>query len=185
MKKPDYVIPVDIEGRICNIFVLKRPGTDHFLRTLAQYYELVIYTASLSKYADPLMDMMDPQSFCTARLFREHCTYMNNVFVKDLSLVGRNLKDSIIIDNSPTSYMLQPECALPILSWYDDPRDNALVEMIPLLIQLSKVEDVREAIPRFVRSHNNTIDFGAAFNVCQQLIAIRNANAHMSLGNQR
>jgi carboxy-terminal domain RNA polymerase II polypeptide A small phosphatase len=35
VKKPDYVIPVDIEGRICNIFVLKRPGTDHFLRTLA------------------------------------------------------------------------------------------------------------------------------------------------------
>jgi TFIIF-interacting CTD phosphatase-like protein len=49
VKKPDYVIPVDIEGRICNIFVLKRPGTDHFLRTLAQHYELVIYTASLSK----------------------------------------------------------------------------------------------------------------------------------------
>jgi RNA polymerase II subunit A small phosphatase-like protein len=35
VKKPDYVIPVDIEGRVCNIFVLKRPGTDHFLRTLS------------------------------------------------------------------------------------------------------------------------------------------------------
>lgn len=89
---------------------------------------------SYSQYADPLMDMMDPQSFCTARLFREHCTFMNNVFVKDLSLVGRPLRDSIIIDNSPTSYMLQPECALPILSWYDDPRDNALLDLIPLLI---------------------------------------------------
>ena len=116
------------------------------------------------------MDMMDPSNYCTSRLFREHCTYMNNVFVKDLSLVGRALKDSIIIDNSPTSYMLQPECALPILSWYDDPRDNALVDLIPLLIQLSKVEDVREAIPRFVRNHNNTVDFGAAYNICQQLI---------------
>ncbi len=92
---------------------------------------------------------------------------MNNVFVKDLSLVGRNLKDSIIIDNSPTSYMLQPECALPILSWYDDPKDNALIDMIPLLIQLSKVEDVREAIPRFVKSHNNTIDFNIGYTVCQ------------------
>jgi RNA polymerase II subunit A small phosphatase-like protein len=112
------------------------------------------------------MDMMDPQGFCTDRLFREHCTYMNNVFVKDLSLVGRPLKDSIIIDNSPTSYMLQPECALPILSWYDDPRDNALLDLIPLLIQLSMVEDVREAIPRFVRNHNNTVDFNLAYSVC-------------------
>ena len=52
------------------------------------------------------MDMMDTQGYCTDRLFREHCTYMNNVFVKDLTLGGRALKDSIIIDNSPTSYML-------------------------------------------------------------------------------
>jgi len=100
---------------------------------------------------------------------------MNNVFVKDLSLVGRHLRDSIIIDNSPTSYMLQPECALPILSWYDDPRDNALLDLIPLLIQLSKVDDVREAIPRFVRNHNNTVDFGLAYNVCSQLLAIKAA----------
>lgn len=100
---------------------------------------------------------------------------MNNVFVKDLSLVGRHLRDSIIIDNSPTSYMLQPECALPILSWYDDPRDNALLDLIPLLIQLSKVDDVREAIPRFVRNHNNTVDFALAYNVCSQLLAIKAA----------
>jgi len=98
------------------------------------------------------MDMMDPSSLCTSRLFREHCTFLNNVFVKDLSQIGRAMKDTIIIDNSPTSYMLQPECALPILSWYEDPRDNGLLELIPLLIQLSQVEDVREAIPRFVRN---------------------------------
>lgn len=119
------------------------------------------------------MDMMDPSGYCTDRLFREHCTYMNNVFVKDLSLVGRPLKDSIIIDNSPTSYMLQPECALPILSWYDEPRDNALLDLIPLLIQLSMVDDVRDAIPKFVRNHNNTVDFNVAYSVCQQLLGAK------------
>ena len=74
------------------------------------------------------------------------------------------MKDSIIIDNSPTSYMLQPECALPILSWYDDPKDRALYDLIPLLIELSKVEDIREAIPRFVK--NNVVDFPLAMRVC-------------------
>lgn len=86
------------------------------------------------------------------------------MFVKDLSFVGRPLKDTIIIDNSPTSYMLQPECALPILSWYEDMKDRALIEMIPLLIELSKVEDVRDAIPKFVK--NNLIDFNIAVPVC-------------------
>ena len=49
MRKPDYIIPVDIEGKICNIFVLKRPGTEYFLQQMSKYYEIVIYTASISK----------------------------------------------------------------------------------------------------------------------------------------
>jgi hypothetical protein len=43
-------------------------------------------------------------------------------------------------------------------------KDKALFEMIPLLIELSKVEDVRDAIPRFVK--NNVIDFNIAVTIC-------------------
>lgn len=46
---PDYTIPVDIEGRVSNIYVMKRPGAEYFLQQMAQHYEVVIYTASLSK----------------------------------------------------------------------------------------------------------------------------------------
>ena len=46
---PDYTIPVDIDNRICNIYVLKRPGAEYFLQEMDKYYEVVIYTASLSK----------------------------------------------------------------------------------------------------------------------------------------
>lgn len=109
------------------------------------------------------MDKMDTGNWCTYRLFREHCTFVNGVFVKDLSLCGRHLKDTIIIDNSPTSYMFQPECAFPILSWYEDMKDRELYEMIPLLIEISKVDDVRDAIPRFVK--NNQIDYNIAYKV--------------------
>ena len=130
---------------------------------MAQYFEVVIYTASLSKYADPLMDMMDPQGFTTARLFREHCTFVNGVFVKDMAQIGRHMKDAIIIDNSPTSYMLQPECGLPIISWYDDMHDRALYEYIPMLIEMSKINDMRDAITGFVR--NNTFSISQAMSV--------------------
>ena len=83
--KPDYTIPVDIEGRVSNIYVMKRPGAEYFLQQMAQYFEVVIFTASLSKYADPLMNMMDPNGYSTARLFREHCAFVNGVFTKDMS----------------------------------------------------------------------------------------------------
>ena len=49
VRNPDYTIPVDIEGRISNIYVMKRPGAEYFLQQMSQYFEVVIYTASLSK----------------------------------------------------------------------------------------------------------------------------------------
>ena len=70
-----------------------------------KHFELVVFTASLSKYADPLCDILDPDGMCSYRLFREHCTYVNNAFVKDLTRLGRPMKDLIILDNSPIAYM--------------------------------------------------------------------------------
>ncbi len=66
---PDIILQVEIEGKMCPVFVLVRPGCYDFLEQLSPFYELVIYTASLSKYADPLMDQIDPKGYCTARLF--------------------------------------------------------------------------------------------------------------------
>jgi len=58
----DLVLPVEIDGSTCEVFVLKRPGVDKFLHEMAKHYELMIYTASLQKYADPLLDWLDPQN---------------------------------------------------------------------------------------------------------------------------
>lgn len=80
------------------------------------------------------------------KLFRDHCTFYNNTFVKDLSKIGRDLSNIIIVDNSPVAYMFHPENALPIPSWYDDPRDRELNKLIPILERLSQVDDVRNYI---------------------------------------
>lgn len=127
---PDIILQVEIENRICPVFVLIRPGCFDFLNQLAEYYELVIYTASLSKYADPLMDQIDPKGLCSQWLFREHCTFYGGVFVKDISRVGRDPNDVILVDNSPNSYFFQPENALPIVSWYENMGDRILYNYI-------------------------------------------------------
>lgn len=76
-------------------------------------------------------------------MFREHCTFHNGVFIKDMSKLGRSMKDIIIIDNSPTSYSFQPENGMPILSWYEDQNDTKLYDLIPVLALMSQVHDVR------------------------------------------
>lgn len=63
--------------------------------------------------------------------------------MKDLSELGRDLKDVLIIDNSPTAYLFQPDNALPIISWYDEKDDTQLYDYIPFLQALSNVDDVR------------------------------------------
>ena len=131
------------------------------------YFEVVSFTAALSKYAEPLVYMLDPNGYFTSRLFREHCTYQNERFVKDLSRLGRNMKDVIIIDNSPSAYMLQPECGVPIVSWYDDPSDRALIDYIPMLIEMSKLNDIREAVTRFV--HDNNFEVSTAMGVIAEI----------------
>ena len=81
------ILPVEIDGAICEVYVLKRPGVDEFLQALAPFYELMIYTASLKKYADPLLDWLDPERLIAYRLFREQCTFYNGIFVKDLNRI--------------------------------------------------------------------------------------------------
>ena len=98
------VLPIDIEGRTCQIYVQVRPGCCEFIEEVGKYFEVVIFTASLSKYAIPLMDILDPKRVAPQRLFREHCTFFNGLFVKDMARVGRRMEDIIIIDNSPNSY---------------------------------------------------------------------------------
>jgi len=165
-KKPDIILPVDIEGRICNVYVLVRPNCVKFLTEMAKYYEVVIYTASLSKYADPLMDILDQNRVAPQRLFREHCTFYNGLFIKDVSRLGRRLSDSIIIDNSPQSYMFQPENGIPILSWYEDREDNKLMELVPVLKAMSRVQDVRRIITESTR--DNVMDLERALKLCER-----------------
>ena len=45
----DYIVPVEIESQTHNVYVIKRPGVDHFLTEMGKIYEVVVFTASLSK----------------------------------------------------------------------------------------------------------------------------------------
>jgi RNA polymerase II subunit A small phosphatase-like protein len=94
----DYIVPVEIESQTHNVYVIKRPGVDHFLKEMGKIYEVVVFTASLSKvfrfrmfslfeantlqYADPVLDMLDVHRVVRHRLFRESCYNHKGNYVK-------------------------------------------------------------------------------------------------------
>ena len=153
----DLIIQIEFENETHDIHVLVRPFVKEFLEKMAEKYELVVFTASLSKYANPLLNIIDKQGHCPFRLYREHCTLINTAFVKDLTRLGRDLKDIIILDNSPVAYALNVDNGFPIPSWFHDKNDYELVKIIPILEFLSYVPDVRVYIRKLVK--NNQVQF--------------------------
>jgi RNA polymerase II subunit A small phosphatase-like protein len=74
-------------------------------------------------------------------------------YVKDLSQLGRNVKEVIILDNSPASYLFHPANAVPVSSWFNDPHDSELSDMIPFLEDLATVSDVTAVLDNVLSSH--------------------------------
>ena len=159
----DIVLNVDFDGMLYNIYVLVRPGVEYFIKTVAKYYEIVIFTASLSNYASPLLDILDKNNDIKFRLFRENCTYINGTYIKELKRLNRNLKDLVIVDNSPLAYTFDIDNGLPIKTWYDDKNDTELYKIITILEFLSTTDDVRYYIKKFVKK--NEIIYNEAFDL--------------------
>jgi len=124
---------------------------------MCELYEVVFFTASISNYADKVLNELDPEHKAPYRLFRQHCTLINSNFVKNLSQLGRDLKDVIIVDNLPSSFSLQPCNGIPISTWIDDKNDKELDRFVAILEPLSKVDDIRDYLREVVR--NNELDY--------------------------
>lgn len=146
---PDFKIDIVLDDMSQHtVYVRKRPGVDYFMKKVSEKFEVVVFTASLAKYADPLLDVLDPDNVVKYRLFREACVYHHGNFVKDLTHLGRSLESTIIVDNSPFSYKFQPTHAIPIASWFQDTEDRQLLDLLPFLDDLESAPDVAPVLKR-------------------------------------
>ena len=59
---------MEIEGQYHNVYVIKRPGVDQFMKRVGELYEVVVFTASVSKV-------------------REDCRYKSGIMLTSISTV--------------------------------------------------------------------------------------------------
>nr|CAD7568683.1 unnamed protein product [Timema californicum] len=109
---PDFVLKVTIDRHPVRFFVHKRPHVDFFLDIVSQWYELVVFTASMEIYGAAVADRLD-----------------NNRGI------------------------LRRHNAIPIKSWFSDPMDTALLNLLPLLDALRFTQDVRSVLSRNLHLH--------------------------------
>ncbi|KQK09074.1 uncharacterized protein LOC100822852 [Brachypodium distachyon] len=145
----DFTFPVFFDMKEHVVYVRKRPHLHIFLQKMAEMFDVVIFTASQSVYADQLLDRLDPEKtlFCK-RFFRESCVFTESGYTKDLTVVGVDLAKVVIIDNTPQVFQLQVNNGIPIQSWYNDPSDEGLPQLIPFLERLAVADDVRPIISK-------------------------------------
>ncbi|RKP36408.1 NLI interacting factor, partial [Dimargaris cristalligena] len=141
-------VEVVVDNVSCLYYIYKRPHVDYFLKKVSEWYNIVIYTASIVEYADPVIDALDPNgTMIQRRYFRESCIQRGNNFIKDLSMIESDLSHVCLIDNSPASYALNRENGIPILAWYNNnSNDEALLDLLPFLDALRFTQDIRSIL---------------------------------------
>jgi len=116
------------------VWVKKRPYVDEFLKACSKFANIYVYTASDQNYADPVLNELDKNSVVSKRFYKPDCIqYNGNHYDKPLSRVDHPLEKTILVDNSPDSWKSNPKNAIRVPSWFENPYDTVLWDLIPIL----------------------------------------------------
>lgn len=133
----------NLEGK-----VLFRPHLFEFLRTMAQYFEIIVFTASIKEYADVMLNLIEAklgQKVIDYRLYREHTSFINGKYVKDLSKIGRDLSRVVIVDNNEEAFSKQKDNGIKIASFLGIIRkDYCLFELGEILASIAKSKSTKD-----------------------------------------
>ena len=148
-------IPKDEDEEI-KVGIFIRNGINEFFTQLSKYFNIIIFTASSSDYADAVLDCIDPEKkFIKLRLYRENCVNINDLTtVKDLTIIRNiDLSKTIIIDNSMYSFSNQLSNGILINSFYNDKNDNDLINvknyLLNYIIDCKDVRKINENVFKF------------------------------------
>lgn len=145
-------------GEILDCGVNFRPFAPQFLKYISKIYEIVVFTASHSCYANSILNLLDPSNnHITFRIFRDSCLETEeNIFVKDLRIfANRKMKNMLIVDNACYSYAGQIENGIPIVPYFEGKEDRELLELAAFLTCLEgKSNFLREVIEKNTTSES-------------------------------
>ena len=150
----------------------KRPGAIKFIRELAQYYEIVLFTPSHLGVAMPIIEALQTESGGSIMhmLAREACYYKDGTFMKDISRLNRNVSRVIVIDDEEKAAALNPDNLIRVKPYMDpkDRKDDTLERILPFLIEIA-TENYSDA--RVVLSQFKGMDADEIANVLEERVS--------------
>eukprot|EP01083_Nonionella_stella_P017787 49850_1 len=132
---------------------MKRPCTDEFLKTLAQAgYEVVVFSTQERQMVMGMTQTIDPMGCVSHWLFKEHTSYEGGKHVKDLDLLGRDLRRVVMIDSFMDGVEKHKENTLLVKPFEnEDRKDLELCKLIAFFkhLQREDVSDIRDVLRHF------------------------------------
>ena len=136
--------------------IIFRPGLIQFLNKIFPLFDLILWTIAKKDYADEMINNIEKdKKYFTARLYRDHASYKNNIYVKDLSNLGRPLDKIIIIDDKESNFSLQRSNGILIRPFHGTKKecqnDYVLMDLYNLLTKIifDRSQDVRIGIDKY------------------------------------
>ncbi|KAJ3433302.1 scp1-like small phosphatase 4-related [Anaeramoeba flamelloides] len=152
----EFTFTLQNENGTHNVYVKKRPFLEEFLTRCSELFEVVLFTASQRAYAEKILNWLDPdRTLIRYRLYRNACSMFLGNYLKDLSLLNRDINSIIIVDDVPASFCFHKPNALQIPPFTMKPingqksldiSDNQLQIIMKILLQIAKNGNVIKTI---------------------------------------
>lgn len=143
-KFPEEFHAHEILLRICGIeqtvWVVERPGLQEFLDALHQKYEMVLFTAGIRQYGIKVLKAIDPKKHIKYLLDRRFCSVIGknlkgqDIFCKDLKKTGRDIINSVLVDDRDYSFIKDEQNGIKISSFNGENNDIQLHKLKDLLL---------------------------------------------------
>lgn len=120
-------------------FITLRPYLLEFLQEVQKHYNLILFTASESAYAEQILKILDPENkFFIIRLYKQNCVFIQNgVYLKLLSFLHNLDKQKcLFVDSAPFHLYENLDNGLPIIPFLGEEDDCELQKLAQFLREI-------------------------------------------------
>ncbi|XP_028300329.1 CTD small phosphatase-like protein 2 [Gouania willdenowi] len=149
IEEAEYSFYTAFQDNRYKVYMTLRPHVKEFLQAMSKHYEMFVYTCAKKEYAKNILDILDPQKkLFRHRLYQEDCACVLGHYIKDLGVINRDLKKTVVLNSSPHTYPYHLMNMIPIKTWSGEPEDRELQKLIPYMEKLSSTEDFQEVLKK-------------------------------------
>ena len=120
------------------MYVEPRPLAKQFLQAVSQIFNIYVYTAGEKKYADAVLNIIDPDNLIQRRFYRDSCKKENGTIIKDLKhlkKVSKNKREMVLIDDNKFSIEKNYPFALQIDPFEGEQSDRVLLTIFEKVLK--------------------------------------------------